>query len=204
MVSMEASDGVARGCGDNNMEHCAYHNPGPVELEYGPQISGNYFQHNQESTPPPRCGYTFKPGEDVYHCRDCSFNEMVVLCMWPWTPNQRMDGVIRAIQRVTLLVIVATRACSRPYSTVTTTFHQSFVRCPTCTTATISFKNTTSCSTAELATVPRAILGKKHRMESRHGFAGDASILTSMWSIRSNRVSAVTKDTIVTVEIKPF
>ncbi|KAI9238765.1 MAG: hypothetical protein BYD32DRAFT_252321 [Podila humilis] len=115
-----------------------------------------------------------------------------------------MASVIRAFQRVTLLVIVATRACLRPYPTATTIFHQSFVRCPTCTTATISFKNTTSCSTAELATVPRATLDKKHRMESMHGFANDASILTSMWTIRSNRVSARTKDTIVTVEIKPF
>ncbi|KAF9995022.1 hypothetical protein BGZ79_000203, partial [Entomortierella chlamydospora] len=29
---------------------------------------------------PHRCGHIFKDGEDIYHCRDCSFNDMVVLC----------------------------------------------------------------------------------------------------------------------------
>ncbi|KAF9196732.1 hypothetical protein BGZ50_007896 [Haplosporangium sp. Z 11] len=27
-----------------------------------------------------RCGHIFQPGEDIYHCRDCSFNDRVVLC----------------------------------------------------------------------------------------------------------------------------
>lgn len=77
---MEACDSVACSRGDNNMEHCAYHNPGPLEPEYRPQLLETRFQHNQEPTLPPRCGHIFKPGEDVYHCRDCSFNEMTVLC----------------------------------------------------------------------------------------------------------------------------
>ncbi|KAF9114814.1 hypothetical protein BGX27_009762 [Mortierella sp. AM989] len=29
---------------------------------------------------PHRCGHIFQAGEDIYHCRDCSFNDMVVLC----------------------------------------------------------------------------------------------------------------------------
>ncbi|KAG0004337.1 E3 ubiquitin-protein ligase ubr1 [Modicella reniformis] len=29
---------------------------------------------------PHRCGHIFQPGEDIYHCRDCSFNDKVVLC----------------------------------------------------------------------------------------------------------------------------
>ncbi|KAF9288990.1 hypothetical protein BGZ68_010221 [Mortierella alpina] len=33
-----------------------------------------------KSIPPHRCGHIFKPGEDIYHCRDCSFNDRVVLC----------------------------------------------------------------------------------------------------------------------------
>lgn len=80
VVSMEACDSVACSRGDNNMEHCAYHNPGPLEPEYQPQLLETRFQHKQEPTLPPRCGHIFKPGEDVYHCRDCSFNEMTVLC----------------------------------------------------------------------------------------------------------------------------
>ncbi|KAF8984475.1 hypothetical protein BGZ46_007939 [Entomortierella lignicola] len=32
------------------------------------------------SVTPHRCGHVFQPGEDIYHCRDCSFNDMVVLC----------------------------------------------------------------------------------------------------------------------------
>ncbi|KAI1295072.1 hypothetical protein EDD11_008031 [Mortierella claussenii] len=27
-----------------------------------------------------RCGHIFQPGEDIYHCQNCSFNDMVVLC----------------------------------------------------------------------------------------------------------------------------
>jgi len=33
-----------------------------------------------EESKPNRCGHFFQPGEDVYHCRDCSFNDKVVLC----------------------------------------------------------------------------------------------------------------------------
>ncbi|KAF9926353.1 hypothetical protein BGZ67_008164 [Mortierella alpina] len=29
---------------------------------------------------PHRCGHIFQPGEDIYHCRDCSFNDRVILC----------------------------------------------------------------------------------------------------------------------------
>ncbi|KAF8937221.1 hypothetical protein BGZ58_003085 [Dissophora ornata] len=29
---------------------------------------------------PHRCGHVFQPGEDIYHCRDCSFHETVILC----------------------------------------------------------------------------------------------------------------------------
>ncbi|KAG0265822.1 hypothetical protein BG011_003973 [Mortierella polycephala] len=32
------------------------------------------------SSPSKRCGHIFQPGEDIYHCRDCSFNDRVVLC----------------------------------------------------------------------------------------------------------------------------
>ncbi|KAG0299769.1 hypothetical protein BGZ98_009774 [Dissophora globulifera] len=41
--------------------------------------------HSHGTTPhshaqPHRCKHVFQPGEDIYHCRDCSFHEMVVLC----------------------------------------------------------------------------------------------------------------------------
>lgn len=66
------SDAITCTCGDNNA-HCAYHSPGLLEPEYQPP-------HSQASTLPSRCGHIFKPGEDVYHCQDCSVNDMAVLC----------------------------------------------------------------------------------------------------------------------------
>ena len=82
---------------------CAYHSPGKLELEYRPktvssgttscavvdpeaisrrkpQGSGNSLSKTAVIQAPHQCGHVFQPGEDIYHCQDCSAHEGVVLC----------------------------------------------------------------------------------------------------------------------------
>ncbi|KAF9583509.1 hypothetical protein BGW38_009303 [Lunasporangiospora selenospora] len=78
-VASISEEGASCSCHDGkswkSTVRCMYHNvPQPLLIKPPEILTPPSFR------PSHRCGHIFTPGEDIYHCRDCSVNKFVVLC----------------------------------------------------------------------------------------------------------------------------
>ncbi|KAG0235958.1 hypothetical protein BGW42_004413 [Actinomortierella wolfii] len=91
-IALSAEEGSVCCCNDNKSwkpsaaPSCQYHDAGPLDPTYTggvssqPQLQHKTSSQSGSAVSKHRCGHVFQPGEDIYHCRDCSSNELTVLC----------------------------------------------------------------------------------------------------------------------------
>ncbi|KAF9971877.1 hypothetical protein BGZ73_005071 [Actinomortierella ambigua] len=98
-IALTAEEGAVCCCNDNKSwkppaaPSCQYHDAGPLDPAYTSEWQLQSQPSSQTQTQLQvqpqkqrrassgrRCGHVFQPGEDIYHCRDCSLNELTVLC----------------------------------------------------------------------------------------------------------------------------